>query len=134
MAYINLSKRFSEKNALEGCKEIFKKMNKKTASSGCYEICEDQLISPEILAVILKSGYNLNIFLFDNGLCPTSCNVKILSKKDNKEGKIVKISFDGPPNHREKDAKAYKRKILEVKNSVDCENILRKLNNMYMKK
>lgn len=131
MANIKLSKRFFEKNALKGSKEILKKMNKKTSKSGNYEICEDQLILPEILAVLLKSGHSLDIFLFDNGSCPTGCNVKVFSKNDNKEGEIKKISFDGPPNHRIEDAKAYKRKILKAKNSVECDTILRKLNNMY---
>lgn len=59
-------------------------MNKKVTLSGCYEICEDQLILPDILAVLLKFGHNLNIFLFDNGLCPTGCNIKVFSKNDNK--------------------------------------------------
>lgn len=127
MANIKLSKRFYEKNALKGCKEILKKMNKKTSKSGYYEICEDRLILPEILGLLLKSGYDLNIFLFDNGLCPTSCNVKVFSKNNNKEGKIKKISFDGPPNHRIEDAKAYKREILKAKNSVECDIILHKL-------
>lgn len=134
MSNINLSKRFYEKNALEGCKEIFKKMNEKISLSGYYQISEDNLILPEILAVLLKSGHNLDIFLFDRGLCPTGCNIKVFSKNDNKEGEIVKISFDGPPNHRAEDAKAYKTQILAAKNSIECNKILSELNNMYLKK
>lgn len=132
MANISLSRRFYEKNALKGCKEIFQKMNEKTSMSGHYEICENGLILPEILAVLLKSGHDLDIFLFDHGLCPTVCNVKIFSKNDNKEGKIKKISFDGPPNHRIEDAKDYERQILEAKNSTECDSILSELNHMYL--
>lgn len=131
MSNINLSKRFHEKNALEGCKEIFKKMNEKVSLSGYYQISEDNLILPEILAVLLKTGYNLDIFLFDCGLCPTRCNIKVFSKNDNKEGEIIKISFDGPPNHKIKDAEFYKKTILEAKNSVECANIICELNNIY---
>ena len=58
MANINLSKRFYEKNVLEGCKEIFKEMYSTTSKSGYYIINENNLILPEILAVCLKAGFN----------------------------------------------------------------------------
>lgn len=132
MANINLSKRFYEKNVLEGCKEIFKKMDKKISKSGYYIINEDNLILPEILAVCLKAGYDLSIFLTDCGLCPTGCDVRIFNKKDNKEGEIIKISFDGPPNNRVEDSEAYKRQILEAKNSAECEKIINELNKIYL--
>lgn len=132
MENISLSNRFYEKNVLKGCKEIFEKMNEKTSKSGHYKICEDSLILPEILAVLLKSGHDLDIFLFDCGACPTACHVQIFSKNDNEEGQIKKISFNGPPNHRMKDAKDYERKILEAKNSIECDSVLRELNNIYL--
>ena len=132
MANINLSKRFYEKNVLEGCKEIFKEMYSTTSKSGYYIINENNLILPEILAVCLKAGFNLSIFLNDFGSCPTGCNVKIFNKKDNKEGEILKISFSGPPNYRAKDSEAYKRQILEAKDSAECENIISELNKIYL--
>ena len=131
MVKCNLGKRFYEKNVLEGCKEIFEKLKTVTSITGGYIIHQDHLVLPEILWVLLKSGNDLDISLLDRGNCPTGCVIIVFNKKHNKEGEIVKISFDGPPNNRFEEAEDYKRQIIEAKNSLECESILNKLNEMF---
>lgn len=128
MEYIKLSKRFYENNVLEGSKEILKQMDKKISKTGSYKISEEGLILPEILAVLLKTGNDLDIFLYDRGKCPIGCQVTIFNKKENKDGEILKISFDGPVGNRQAELEEYKKQIIEAKNSDICKTVLNELN------
>ena len=93
MEEIKLSNRFYEKNVLEGSKEILKQMDEKISKTGSYRISTEDFILPEILAVLLKIGNNLEIFLYDRGKCPVICQITIFNKKGNQDGEILKMSF-----------------------------------------
>ena len=127
MEKINLSKRFYEKNVLEGSKEILKKMGEKASNTGSYTICTEGWILPEILAVLLQTGNDLDIFLYDRGKCPVGCNVTIFNKKENEDGKILSISFDGRPGNRKTELDEYQKQILEAQSSEICKAVLKEL-------
>jgi len=127
MKDIKLSKRFYEKNAVEGSKKILKKMNKKTSKTGIYNISTNGLILPEILAVLLKTGHNLDIYLQDNGECLMDCNVKIYNQKGDNEGEILRLSISGHPGNKKEEVEEYRRQIEEAQNSEICERVLKEL-------
>ena len=127
MEDIKLSKRFYEKNVLEGSKEILKQMDEEISITGSYEILTEDLILPELLAVLLRTGNNLDIFLYDRGKCPIGCQVKIFNQKENHDGEILKISFDGPPGNRQSELEEYQKQIIEAKNSDICKTVLSEL-------
>ena len=125
MEEIKLSERLYKKNVLEGSKEILKLMDEKISKTGSYEICTEDLILPEILAVLLKIGNNLDIFLYDRGKCPVECQVTIFNKKGNQDGEILYMSFDGPPGNRKEEMEEYKKQIIEAKDSEICKEVLK---------
>ena len=127
MQNINFSKQIYEKNVIKGCIHILKRMQSKVSEDQIYRINTDTPITPEIPALLLKLGFDLEIFLSDNGEISNSLFIRC--KKENREGKIKKISCSGPP-YREKQKKMiaeYEKAVKDYLKSVECDEVLKKI-------
>lgn len=127
MQNIIFSKQIYEKNVIKGCIHILKRMQSKVSEDQMYRINTYNPITPEIPALLLKLGFDLEIFLSDNGEINNSLFIRC--KKENREGKIKKISCSGPPygEKQKKMSVEYEKKVKDYLQSAECNEVLEKI-------
>jgi len=94
MQNINFSKNIYQNNVLKGCVHIIKRMQSKISEDQTYEINTEKQVVPEIPAVLLKMGFDLEIFIIDDTRVLNS--IYVYCRKDGKRGRIK--SFSAPYN------------------------------------
>lgn len=127
MQNINFSKQIYEKNVIKGCIHILKRMQSKVSEDQMYRINTDNTITPEIPALFLKMGFDLEIFLSDDGEILNS--LFICCKKENREGIIKKISCSGPlyGEKQKKMIAEYEKAVKDYLQSAECDEVLKKI-------
>ena len=121
MQKINFSEQIYEQNVLLGCNDILKNMMSKASEDQRYRIVTDDPITPGIPAVLLKSGFDVEIFLSDDAEI-ANC-LDIFCQKDIKNGEIRKISGTADDVMIEK----YRKSVDEYINSEECKSVLKKI-------
>lgn len=122
MQRINFSKHIYEINVYKGCIHILKRMENKIAEDGCYEITTYKPVLPEIVALLLKMGFDLDIYLSKS---EDVLNVlKIYCKKEDLEGS-TNVSYGHCFSRA--NCEEYMEKVHQYKKSRECEDVLKRL-------
>lgn len=123
MQNINFSKQIYQNNVFKGCIHIIKRMQSKVSEDQFYRIDTERTITPEIPALLLKMGFDLNIFLSDDG--DISNSLLISCKNSNTKGHIKFIGVSGPPNSTK--GEEYKKAVQNYLNSKECNEVLKRI-------
>lgn len=123
MQNINFSKKIYQNNVFKGCVHILKRMQNKISEDQTYEVNTERPIAPEITAVLLKMGFDLDVFLSDRADLYSS--IYISCKNNDTKGKIKSIMCTGEQNSPQKEK--YKSEVKKYYNSKECDLLLKRV-------
>jgi len=118
MQKINLSNAVYNKCIKENAKQILREISKGQPNDGTFEVNSSKPLLPEIVAIILKAGFDMYLFVSDDA--DILNHTEIYCKKENEIGVIQKYSTVG-------DFKNYKEQIITFLETEECEKILNEI-------
>lgn len=123
MQKISLSNEIYNKCVKENAKEILQKLSKAHPNDGTFEVSSSKPLLPELVAIILKAGFDMYLFVSD--AADIRNQTEIYCKKENEIGVIRNLSFESGFNKKE--ASLYEEKIKNFLETEECEKILNEI-------
>lgn len=123
MQKISLSNEIYNKCIKENAKVILQELSKAHPNDGTFEVSSSKSLLPELVAIILKAGFDMYLFVSDDANILN--NAEIYCKKENEIGVIRQLCFESGFN--KKDAALYEEKIKSFLEAEECKKILNEI-------